>query len=54
MSGVASHLHPDYSTTAPNYLAWGGVRARAAFFRDEVLPNLLRDKKTIAPGELRV
>ena len=49
MSGVASNLHPDFSTTAPNYLPWG-----AAFFRDEVLPNLLHDKKTIAPGELRV
>jgi hypothetical protein len=54
MSGVASNLHPDFSTTAPNYLPWGGVRAGAAFFRDEVLPNLLRDKETIAPGELCV
>ena len=50
----APYLHPDFSTTAPNYLPCGGVRAGAAFFRDEVLPNLLRDKKTIAPGELRV
>jgi hypothetical protein len=40
MSGVASNWHPDFSTTAPNYLPWGGVRAGAAFFRDEVLPNL--------------
>jgi hypothetical protein len=45
MSGVASNLHPDFSTTAPNYLPWGGVRAGAAFFRD---------KETIVPGELRV
>jgi hypothetical protein len=40
MSDVASNLHPDFSTTAPNYLPWGGVHAGAAFFRDEVLPNL--------------
>jgi hypothetical protein len=40
MSGVASNWHPDFSTTAPNYLPWGGVRAGAAFFREEVLPNL--------------
>jgi hypothetical protein len=40
MSGVASNLHPDFSTTASNYLPWGGVRAGAAFFRDEVQPNL--------------
>jgi hypothetical protein len=40
MSGVASNLHPDFSTTPPNYLPWGGVRAGAAFFRDEVQPNL--------------
>jgi hypothetical protein len=33
-------LHPDFSTTAPNYLPWGGVHTGAAFFRDEVLPNL--------------
>lgn len=36
----AVHLHPDFTTTAPNYLPWGGVHPGAAFFRDEVLPNL--------------
>src|SRR5258708_22775436 len=40
LTGFASYLHPDFSTTAPNYLPWGGVHAGAAFFRDEVLPNL--------------
>jgi ketosteroid isomerase-like protein len=34
------YLHPDFSTTAPNYLPWGGTHPGAAFFRDEVLPNL--------------
>jgi len=36
----APYLHPDFSTTAPNYLPWGGVHTGAAFFRDQVLPNL--------------
>ena len=36
----AQYLHPDFSTTAPNYLPWGGVHPAAAFFRDEVLPTL--------------
>jgi ketosteroid isomerase-like protein len=36
----AVHLHPDFTTTAPNYLPWGGTHFGAAFFRDEVLPNL--------------
>ena len=36
----AQYLHPDFTTTAPNYLPWGGVHPGAAFFRDEVLPNL--------------
>jgi ketosteroid isomerase-like protein len=41
----AVHLHPDFTTTAPNYLPWGGTNPGAAFFRDEVLPHLpdLRD-----------
>src|SRR5262249_30624775 len=34
------HLLPDFTTTAPNYLPWGGVHRGAAFFRDEVLPKL--------------
>jgi ketosteroid isomerase-like protein len=36
----AVHLHPDFTTTAPNYLPWGGTHPGAAFFRDEVLPHL--------------
>src|SRR5882724_9453752 len=40
LTDFAPYLHPDFSTTAPNYLPWGGVHAGAAFFRDEVLPNL--------------
>jgi ketosteroid isomerase-like protein len=34
------HLHPDFTTTAPNYLPWGGTHLGAEFFRNEVLPNL--------------
>jgi len=40
LTDFARYLHPDFSTTAPNYLPWGGVHRGAAFFRDEVLPNL--------------
>ena len=40
LTDFAPYLHPDFSTTAPNYLPWGGVHAGAAFFRDEVLLNL--------------
>jgi ketosteroid isomerase-like protein len=36
----ARYLHPDFTTTAPNYLPWGGLHLGAAFFRDEVLPKL--------------
>lgn len=36
----AQYLHPDFTTTAPNYLPWGGFHPGAAFFRDEVLVNL--------------
>jgi len=36
----ARYLHPDFTTTAPNYLPWGGFHPIRAFFRDEVLPNL--------------
>ena len=34
------YLHPDFTTTAPNHLPWGGFHPGAAFFRDKVLPNL--------------
>ena len=39
LTDFAAYLHSDFSTTAPNYLPWGGVHAGAAFFRDEVLPR---------------
>jgi hypothetical protein len=37
LTDFAQYLHPDFLTTAPNYLPWGGVHPGAAFFRDEVL-----------------
>ncbi len=40
LTDFAQYLHPDFATTAPNYLPWGGVHPGAAFFRDEVLANL--------------
>ncbi len=40
LTDYASYLHPDFKTTAPNYLPWGGVHRGASFFREEVLPNL--------------
>jgi len=40
LTDFGPYLHPDFTTTAPNYLPWGGVHRGAAFFRDEVLPNL--------------
>jgi ketosteroid isomerase-like protein len=36
----AQFLHPELTTTAPSYLPWGGFHPGAAFFRDDVLPNL--------------
>src|SRR3984893_4437016 len=36
----ARHLDPNFRVTAPNYLPWGGTHSGAAFFRDEILPNL--------------
>jgi ketosteroid isomerase-like protein len=40
LPSFGEYLHPDFVTTAPNYLPWGGQHDGAAFFRDEVLPNL--------------
>ncbi|TXH81143.1 MAG: hypothetical protein E6Q77_08865 [Rhizobium sp.] len=40
LTDFAPYLHPDFITTAPNYLPWGGVHHGGAFFRDQVLPNL--------------
>jgi ketosteroid isomerase-like protein len=40
LTDFACYLHPDFTTTAPDYLPWGGMHPGAAYFRDEVLPNL--------------
>jgi hypothetical protein len=40
LTDFAPYLHEDFTTTAPNYLPWGGFHEGAAFFRDQVLPNL--------------
>ena len=40
LADFGSYLHPDFATTAPNYLPWGGLHKGAEFFRDEVFPNL--------------
>ncbi|MBB3178783.1 nuclear transport factor 2 family protein [Variovorax sp. Sphag1AA] len=40
LTDFGPYLHPDFTTSAPNYLPWGGTHAGAAFFRDQVLPNL--------------
>jgi pimeloyl-ACP methyl ester carboxylesterase/ketosteroid isomerase-like protein len=40
LTDFAQYLHPDFTTTAPDYLPWGGMHPGAAFFRDEVLPTL--------------
>jgi ketosteroid isomerase-like protein len=40
LADFAPYLHPDFSTTAPNHLPWGGVHPGAGFFRDQVLPHL--------------
>ena len=43
LTSFAPYLDPDFRTTAPNYLPWGGRHQGAAFFRDQVpnLPNVL-------------
>ena len=40
LTSFARYLAPDFRVTAPNYLPWGGTHSGAAFFRDEILPNL--------------
>jgi ketosteroid isomerase-like protein len=40
LTDFALWLDSDFSVTAPDYLPWGGTHEGAAFFRDEVLPNL--------------
>lgn len=40
LTSFAPYLHPEFSTTAPNYLPWGGVHEGAEFFRDSGLPTL--------------
>jgi ketosteroid isomerase-like protein len=40
LPSFAGYLHPDFVTTAPNYLPWGGVHLGAWYFRDQVLAHL--------------
>ena len=40
LTSFTRYLDPDFKVTAPNYLPWGGTHSGAAFFRDEILPNL--------------
>src|SRR6202162_1793767 len=40
LTDCGPYLHPDFTTTAPNYLPWGSVHLGAGFFRDQVLPTL--------------
>jgi ketosteroid isomerase-like protein len=40
LTDFALYVADDFSTTAPNYLPWGGTHPGGAFFRDQVLPNL--------------
>jgi hypothetical protein len=40
LTSFARYLDPDFNVTAPSYLPWGGAHSGAAFFRDEILPNL--------------
>lgn len=40
LPSFAQYLDPEFVTTAPNYLPWGGTHKGAPFFRDEVLSNL--------------
>jgi ketosteroid isomerase-like protein len=40
LTDFSTYLDDDFTTTAPNYLPWGGVHHGAGFFRDIVLPNL--------------
>ena len=39
LTTFGQYLHPDFVTTAPNYLPRGGKHLGAAWFRDEVLQN---------------
>jgi ketosteroid isomerase-like protein len=40
LTSFAQYLDPDFLVTAPNYLPWGGPHKGAAFFSDDILPNL--------------
>jgi ketosteroid isomerase-like protein len=43
LTAFGQYVHPDFVTTAPNYLPWGGTHFGAAWFRDNVLAHLLDD-----------
>ena len=40
LTAFGQYVHPDFATTAPGYLPWGGQHLGAAWFRDEVLAKL--------------
>ncbi|HEX4182473.1 MAG TPA: hypothetical protein VHY34_04380 [Caulobacteraceae bacterium] len=40
LTDFAPLVADDFTTTAPNYLPWGGTHLGGSFFRDQVLPNL--------------
>ena len=40
LSTFSQYLDPDFLVTAPSYLPWGGPHKGAAFFSDDILPNL--------------
>jgi ketosteroid isomerase-like protein len=41
LTTFGQYVHPDFVTTAPSYLPWGGEHLGAAWFRDNVLAHLL-------------
>jgi len=43
LTAFGQYVHPDFVTTAPNYLPWGGTHLGATWFRDNVLAHLLDD-----------
>src|ERR1700761_9270877 len=43
LTTFGQYVDPDFVTTAPDYLPWGGTHLGAAWFRDNVLAHLLDD-----------
>ena len=40
LTTFAQYLDPGFTVTAPSYLPWGGAHKGAAFFSNDILPNL--------------